>query len=137
MNIGRLGVWLSQEMLTAADAAAQARRIEGWGYGALWQPEAVGRNVLVHAGLLLAGTTTLVVATGIANIYARDAMACAAAQKTLAEASGGRFLLGTGRIAYSARRRRTTAQLRQAGCDHESLPRRHGRLDVHGAAPRR
>ena len=59
-------------------------------------PRRVGRNVLVHAGLLLSGTTTLVVATGIANIYARDAMACAAAQKTLAEASGGRFLLGLG-----------------------------------------
>ena len=42
MNIGKLGVWLSQEMLTAADAAAQARRIETWGYGALWQPEAGG-----------------------------------------------------------------------------------------------
>ena len=96
MNIGKLGVWLSQEMLSAADAAAQARRIEAWGYGALWQPEAVGRNVLVHAGLLLANTTSLVVATGIANIYARDPMACAAAQKTLAEASGGRFLLGLG-----------------------------------------
>jgi probable F420-dependent oxidoreductase len=96
MNIGKLGVWLSQEMLTAAEAAAQARRIEAWGYGALWQPEAVGRNVLVHAGFLLAGTTSLVVATGIANIYARDPMACAAAQKTLAEASGGRFLLGLG-----------------------------------------
>ena len=96
MNIGKLGVWLSQEMISAADAAAQARRIEAWGYGALWQPEAVGRNVLVHAGLLLANTTSLVVATGIANIYARDPMACAAAQKTLAEASGGRFLLGLG-----------------------------------------
>jgi probable F420-dependent oxidoreductase len=96
MKIGKLGVWLSQEMLTASEAAAQAKRIEAWGYGALWQPEAVGRNVLVHAGLLLANTTSLVVATGIANIYARDPMACAAAQKTLAEASGGRFLLGLG-----------------------------------------
>ena len=96
MDIGKLGVWLSQELLSAKDAAAQARRIEAWGYGALWQPEAVGRNVLVHAGQLLAGTTSLVVATGIANIYARDPMACAAAQKTLAEASDGRFLLGLG-----------------------------------------
>ena len=96
MQIGKLGVWTSQEMLSAADAAAQARRIEAWGYGALWQPEAVGRNVLVHSAWLLAHTTRLVVATGIANIYARDPMACAAAQWTLAEASGGRFLLGLG-----------------------------------------
>jgi probable F420-dependent oxidoreductase len=96
MEVGKLGVWIAQEGLSAADAAAQARRIEAWGYGAIWQPEAVGRNVLVHSMWLLAHTTKLVVATGIANIYARDPMACASAQLTLAEASGGRFLLGLG-----------------------------------------
>jgi probable F420-dependent oxidoreductase len=96
MQIGKLGVWLSQEMLTADAAAAQARRIEAWGYGALWHPEALGRNVMVHAGLLLARTTSLVVATGIANIYGRDPLSCAGGQMTLAEASNGRFLLGLG-----------------------------------------
>ena len=96
MNIGKLGVWMSQEMLPAADAVAQARRVEAWGYGALWQPEALGRNVLVHSGWILAHTTSLTVATGIANIYGRDPMACAGAQLALAEASGGRFLLGLG-----------------------------------------
>jgi probable F420-dependent oxidoreductase len=96
MQIGKLGVWMSQEMLTAADAVAQARRVEAWGYGALWQPEAVGRNVLVHSAWLLAHTTSLVVATGIANIYGRDPMACAGAQLALAEASNDRFLLGLG-----------------------------------------
>lgn len=96
MQIGKLGVWMSQEMLSAADAAAQARRVEAWGYGALWQPEAMGRNVLVHSGWILAHTTSLVVATGIANIYGRDPMACAGAQLALAEASNGRFLLGLG-----------------------------------------
>jgi probable F420-dependent oxidoreductase len=96
MQIGKLGVWMSQETLSAADAVAQAQRIEAWGYGALWQPEAVGRNVLVHSAWLLAHTSRLVVATGIANIYGRDPMACAAAQLTLAEASNGRFLLGLG-----------------------------------------
>ena len=96
MQIGKLGVWMSQETLTAADAVAQARRVEAWGYGTLWQPEAVGRNVLVHSGWLLAHTTSLVVATGIANIYGRDPMACAGAQLALAEASNDRFLLGLG-----------------------------------------
>ena len=59
-------------------------------------PEAAGREALTNAGLLLARTSRIVVATGIANIYARDAMAMAAAQKTLAEAYPGRFLLGLG-----------------------------------------
>src|SRR5439155_1362075 len=45
---------------------------------------------------LLAATRRIPVATGIANIWARDAMAMAAGQKTLAEAWPGRFLLGIG-----------------------------------------
>jgi probable F420-dependent oxidoreductase len=96
MDIGKLGVWASTENMTAAEAAAFAKRVEAWGYKALWLPEAVGRNVLVHAAWLLANTETLVIATGIANIYARDAAAMTAAQLTLAEQSGGRFLLGLG-----------------------------------------
>jgi probable F420-dependent oxidoreductase len=50
----------------------------------------------LHSALLLAGTERLIVATGIANVWARDAIAMAAAQKTLAEAYPGRFLLGMG-----------------------------------------
>jgi probable F420-dependent oxidoreductase len=96
MKIGKLGVWGSTESLTAGDAAAFAKRVEAWGYSALWIPEAVGRNVLVHASWLLANTMSLVIATGIANIYARDSAAMASAQLALAEQSGGRFLLGLG-----------------------------------------
>ncbi|MDB5396276.1 MAG: class F420-dependent oxidoreductase [Rhodospirillales bacterium] len=96
MKIGKLGVWASTENMTAEEAASFAKRVEGWGYSVLWLPEAVGRNVLVHSAWLLANTTSLVIATGIANIYARDAAAMAAAQLTLAEQSGGRFLLGMG-----------------------------------------
>ncbi|HTJ63462.1 MAG TPA: TIGR03620 family F420-dependent LLM class oxidoreductase [Alphaproteobacteria bacterium] len=96
MKIGKLGAWAATESLTASAAAAFAKRVEGWGCGALWIPEAVGRNVLVHSSWLLANTTTLVIATGIANIYARDAAAMKSAQLTLAEQSGGRFLLGLG-----------------------------------------
>src|SRR5579859_536837 len=96
MKIGKLVVWAATESMSAADAAAFAKRIEAWGYGALWIPEAYGRNALVHASWLLANTTRLTVATGIVNIYARDAVAMKAAQHTLAEQSGGRFLLGMG-----------------------------------------
>jgi probable F420-dependent oxidoreductase len=82
--------------MNAAYAAEFARRVEGWGYGALWIPEAYGRNALVHSSWLLANTERLTVATGIVNIYARDPTAMVAAQQTLAEQSGGRFLLGMG-----------------------------------------
>ncbi|MGH7353986.1 MAG: TIGR03620 family F420-dependent LLM class oxidoreductase [Candidatus Rokuibacteriota bacterium] len=96
MDLGRLGVWASMDGMTAAAAAGFAQTVEGWGYGALWLPESRGRNVLVLAGWLLAHTKTLTIATGIANIYARDAQATAAGQLALAEQSGGRFLLGLG-----------------------------------------
>ena len=62
----------------------------------LWLPESRGRNALVHSSWLLANTQKLIVATGIANIYARDPMAMANGQRALAEQSGGRFLLGVG-----------------------------------------
>jgi probable F420-dependent oxidoreductase len=96
MQIGRLGVWYFTESLSAAQSAEAAQRVESLGYGAFWIPEAIGRHPFAHAAWLLAKTERLVVATGIANIYARDAAATAAAQKTLAEQSGGRFLLGLG-----------------------------------------
>jgi len=82
--------------MTAAAAADFAKRLEGWGYGALWVPESRGRNVLVISSWLLANTKTLTVATGIANIYARDPQATASGQLALAEQSGGRFLIGLG-----------------------------------------
>jgi probable F420-dependent oxidoreductase len=96
MELGRLGVWVSMDSMTAAGAAAFAKRIEAWGYAALWLPESSGRNALVHSSWLLANTQQLVVATGIANIYARDAMAMANGQRGLNEQSDGRFLLGVG-----------------------------------------
>jgi probable F420-dependent oxidoreductase len=82
--------------MPAAAAAEFAQRLERWGYGTLWLPEAAGRNVLVHSSWLLANTTRMAIATGIANIYARDAVAMRTAQYALAEQSGGRFLLGLG-----------------------------------------
>jgi probable F420-dependent oxidoreductase len=96
MELGRIGVWYFTEALTAVQAAEMAQRIESLGYGTLWIPEAIGRHPFAHAAWLLAKTERLNIATGIANIYARDAVSTAAAQKTLAEQSGGRFLLGLG-----------------------------------------
>jgi len=97
MDIGRVGIWnFTLETLPATRAQEVAAEIEELGFKVVWIPEAVGREVFTHAGLLLAGTRRLVVASGIANIYARDPMTMAAAQKTLTEAYPDRFLLGIG-----------------------------------------
>src|SRR3954466_5722326 len=96
MQLGRLGVWAPMDVMTAAEGAAFAQQVEAWGYAALWLPESRGRNVLAHSAWLLANTTELIIAPGIANIYARDPMAMANGQRGLNEQSGGRFLLGIG-----------------------------------------
>jgi probable F420-dependent oxidoreductase len=96
MEIGRLRVWPWLDGSSAAEAADFAGRLEAWGYSALWVPEAVGRDPFAFLGYLAARTERLLLATGIANIYARDAMTTRAVQETLAEASDGRFVLGLG-----------------------------------------
>ncbi|MDO8186598.1 TIGR03620 family F420-dependent LLM class oxidoreductase [Conexibacter sp. JD483] len=97
-RIGATGVWLSSlATVSAAEGAAAARTIERLGYGALWFGETpVGKEAYTHAGLLLSATERLVVATGIANIWARDARATVNAAEALGEAYPERFLLGLG-----------------------------------------
>jgi probable F420-dependent oxidoreductase len=95
-DIGRLGVWSWLDAFTAPEAAAFARQLEEWGYSALWIPEAVGRDPFSFIGYLAAETEKLVLATGIANIYARDAMALKAIHKTISELAPGRFVMGLG-----------------------------------------
>ncbi len=96
MKLGTAGVWYFTETMPAPEAAEFAQRIESLGYSTLWIPETTGRNPFVHAAFLFSQTSTLNIATGIANIYHRHPGMMAQSQKTLAEQSGDRFLLGMG-----------------------------------------
>jgi probable F420-dependent oxidoreductase len=96
MNIGKIGIWFFLDAMSAAQTVEFARKVETLGYGAIWIPEAVGREPFAHVGYLAAHTERIVFATGIANIYARDPITMSAASKTVAELSNGRFLLGIG-----------------------------------------
>ena len=86
--LGRVGVWSwALQRLSAADAGAAARELEALGYPVAWIPETLGnKEIFSHAAILLAGTTRIVVASGIANIHARDPMAMANGAKALGEA---------------------------------------------------
>jgi len=95
-RLGRLGVWTWLDAMKAPQAAEFAQRVEALGYSALWLPEAVGREPFSFLGYLAARTSQLVLATGIANIYARDALTTRAVRETLGELSGGRFVMGLG-----------------------------------------
>jgi len=96
MKLGKLGVWTFLDLMKGPEAAAFCQKVEALGYGAIWFPEAVGRDPFVFATHLLDATDTLALATGIVNIYARDAMTTANALRTIEEAHPGRFLLGLG-----------------------------------------
>jgi len=97
-RLGATGAWLgSLAFASAAEGAAAAREVERLGYGALWFGEPpMGKEAYVHAALLLGATERIVVATGIANIWARDARATVNATEALGEAHPERFLLGLG-----------------------------------------
>lgn len=83
-------------MASSAEVNEAAQELEEIGFCSLWLAEAVGRDPFVAAANILGATNKLKVATGIANIYARDPMTMNAGQQTLAEAYPGRFLLGLG-----------------------------------------
>lgn len=107
-RLGRLGVWTTLlDQWPVAKGRTFAREVESLGYGALWIPEtAVSKDVYAHAAMLLGATERLVVATGIANIWARDPVAMRNGERALAEAYPGRFLLGLGVSHEPAVRRR-------------------------------
>ena len=97
IDLGRIGIWTGLlDVVPSSRAVELAAEAEELGYGAIWIPEAVGRYPFVMSALLLQGTSSIKVATGIANIYARDPMTTANAQRTVEEAFPGRFLLGLG-----------------------------------------
>jgi probable F420-dependent oxidoreductase len=96
MDLGRKGVFWFTDALTAAQLVELAQRTEQLGYAALWYPEAFGYESFGLGSFLLARTDKLIIASGIANIYARDATATKQGQHTLAKLYGGRFLLGLG-----------------------------------------
>ena len=96
MQVGKLGIWYFFDKASSTDAAASAKRMEELGYDTLWLPETVGKNPFVLASWLLANTTTLKLATGIANIYHREPTVSRALQYTLGEQSSDRFMMAIG-----------------------------------------
>ncbi len=97
-RLGEVGLWIHDlERLTASAARDYARAVESLGFAAIWLPESLGsKEIFAHASLVLAATDKLIVATGIANIWARDPVAMANGARTLVDAYPDRFLLGLG-----------------------------------------
>jgi probable F420-dependent oxidoreductase len=78
-------------------ARPAAREIERLGFGTLWYSEGLGtRESFTNGAVLLGCTERITVASGITNIWGRDAVATANAARVLADAYDDRFLLGLG-----------------------------------------
>ena len=96
MAFGRFGVFSFTDQLDAQQLAELARRVEELGYSTLWYPEAFNYETFAIAGYLLGHSKELQVASGIANIYARDPAALVMGSNSLNALYGGRFVLGLG-----------------------------------------
>ncbi|MDR7481077.1 MAG: LLM class flavin-dependent oxidoreductase [Armatimonadota bacterium] len=75
------------------DLAALADRL---GYESLWVPEGRGRELFSLLGAMARVTRRVRLATGIMPIYSRPPALAAMAAATLADLTGGRFILGLG-----------------------------------------
>jgi probable F420-dependent oxidoreductase len=88
MDIGKLGIWRRRQ-----EGAAAVEEIEAFGYGTLW----LGSSPAVEeARPALERTRTLVVATGILNVWRHEPDDVAAQHAALTREFPGRFLLGIG-----------------------------------------
>jgi probable F420-dependent oxidoreductase len=93
MNIGKIGVWTSYRRFGVDRAAEAAKLAEQLGYGAFWLG---GSPKVADVRPILEGTSTLVAATGILNVWSNEPRETAAADAALRAEFPGRFLLGIG-----------------------------------------
>src|SRR4051794_30112432 len=93
IDIGKIGVWTSYRPFGADRAAEAAKLAEELGYTAWW----LGSSPHVpDVRPILAGTSSLVAATGILNVWNNEPADTAAADAELRAEFPGRFLLGIG-----------------------------------------
>ena len=96
MNLGQKGVFWFTDALNPAQLIELVQNTEQLGYSAFWYPEVLGYESFALGSFLLGHTKNLIIASGIANIYGRDATATKQGQHSLTKLYGGRFLLGLG-----------------------------------------
>ena len=94
---GTTGLWtMTLDAQPVTSLRAIVAELDELGFPALWLPESWGREALVNASLALQASTRMTIATGIASIWARDAVAAVNGGRTLSAASHERFVLGLG-----------------------------------------
>jgi probable F420-dependent oxidoreductase len=126
--LGPLGVWASLDAIPADEVLRFASSVEDLGFSTLWVNESAGREPFAMLGRLAGATSSLTLGLGIASIYARDAAAARAGARTIADLSGGRFVMGLG-VSHEA-------SVRGRGHEYGSpLAAMTTYLDAYSAAP--
>ena len=93
MKLGLLGGYGGRKIAIPID---HIRRAEALGYDSVWTAEAYGSDAVTPAAWILAQTERIKVGTAIMQMPARSPAMTAMTAMTLAELSGGRFILGLG-----------------------------------------
>ena len=91
----RLGIGFIPLGWSAQDLQTVAREAEAAGFDAVFATE-VNNNALSVVQFMGTATTTIKVGTWVANMYMRHSYACAQGAAFIADATGGRFILGLG-----------------------------------------
>lgn len=93
MKLGLISGYSGAKMQIPIDAIKDA---EAMGYESIWTAEAYGSDAVTPAAWILAQTTKMKVGTAIMQMPARSPAMTAMTAMSLAELSGGRFILGLG-----------------------------------------
>lgn len=116
-----VGIWQFFEDAPIGELRETAAEVEELGFDTLWFGEYAGREAFTQAALILAATSRLTVATGIARFDRRAPITAEAATRALGEAYPGRFTVGLGGHFPGAR---PISAMREylAGMDAAELP---------------
>jgi probable F420-dependent oxidoreductase len=85
-----------RELLPTAQMVELAALADRLGAGSVWVPEGRGREALSIVAAMAGGTRSARLGTGILPVFSRPPALVAMAAATLADLSGGRFVLGLG-----------------------------------------
>jgi probable F420-dependent oxidoreductase len=96
MDLSPYAVWSGLDAFSTEDAVEYIRLVESAGYGSFWTREGFGRDPFSLLSVAAQRTSSVVLGTGIANIYGRDPASMRSAAGTLHELAQGRFVLGLG-----------------------------------------
>jgi probable F420-dependent oxidoreductase len=93
MRLTEVGVWTSYRAIGESNAGEAAKLVEALGFGVFWLG---GSPLLPTVAPLLDATDTLIVATGVVNVWQNEPATVAAEHHELTQSFPGRLLLGIG-----------------------------------------